>query len=388
MSVERWMGRLGSPKTRKDYRLAFNRFIQWKKEHGGKFADMSPDDLVKYQRECANGEAYEIEDMIQTWVNSHEGLRYNSKRIYHQTIRSFFAHNRAPLPKDTGYQIRGDKPRVPSKLRPEHIKRVVLASNPMYQSLILCMLEGAMGISELMYWNLNGWPSLYRQLQDENLKIVKVDLPGRKSNRNQRSYYTLIGGDALRALRGYLGPDPDVNRKAIFLNVYGRPIKTNGLNAHWVRTLTRLGIIQPRPGEGSGVRYGHGLHELRDNFRTLWSRSGANPDVGEYLMGHTVDPLGYNQIERDEDYTKAEYQKALPFLNVVSGTLNLEQNEELEAMKQELADLKQIITDAGLTKTINQQGQITKLENLGLSNGALEDLIRIIRQDRTKQENA
>lgn len=79
------------------------------------------------------------------------------------------------------------------------------------------------------------------------------------------------------------------------------------------------------------------------------------------------------------------YTKIYPELKIQSRTTE-NQNQELEAIKQELATLKQIINDAGLTKTVNKQGQITKLEELGLSDAALEDLIRIIRKDREKQE--
>lgn len=47
------------------------------------------------------------------------------------------------------------------------------------------------------------------------------------------------------------------------------------------------------------------------------ARSGANTDIAEYLMGHTIDPLGYNQISRDVEYAKKEYLQALPYLNIL-----------------------------------------------------------------------
>ena len=268
--------------------------------------------------------------MVQDWIRNFENLRYKSKSLYYQTVRSFFAHNRVELPRDKGFRIQGDKPPVVSKLRPEHIKKVILSSKPMYQALFLSMFEAAMGLQEVMYWNENGWPSLYEQLQ-ANADVVKIDLPGRKKNRNKQSYYTLVGGDALRALKGYIGDDLDPNRKAIFLNVYGVPLKREGVNAYWRRTLIRLGIITPvkidKQEHGGTVRYGYGLHELRDNFRTLWSRSTASSDIGEFLMGHSIDPLGYNQIYRDEEYAKEQYKMALPYLNIVSGDLKLEENQ-------------------------------------------------------------
>jgi len=46
--------------------------------------------------------------------------------------------------------------------------------------------------------------------------------------------------------------------------------------------------------------------------------SGAAPAVAEFMMGHVVDPLGYNKFWRDPDYVAGEFLKAEPWLNVVS----------------------------------------------------------------------
>ena len=52
----------------------------------------------------------------------------------------------------------------------------------------------------------------------------------------------------------------------------------------------------------------------------------------------------------------------------------------------ELADLKTSIQTSGLTQQVDTASQLHQLEALNLSDGALEDLIRIIRKDReTKQ---
>jgi len=50
------MSRLNSPKTKKDYKYIFTRFTKWQKEHGGKFKDMTPNELVEFQRNCSNGD--------------------------------------------------------------------------------------------------------------------------------------------------------------------------------------------------------------------------------------------------------------------------------------------------------------------------------------------
>ena len=268
-----------------------------------------------------------------------KGLSYKSKKLYYVTIISFFAHNRAELPKDKGFKIRGDKPKTPSHLRPEHIKQAILAANPMYGAIITCMAESGMGISEVLDWSNMGWESLRDQL-NEGVDVIKVDLPGRKSERNVRPYFTLVGGDAQRMLRHYLGPDLPEERKAIFLNPLGRPVNATALKRFWLRHLIRLGIIEKEEEGTKGTRYGYGLHELRENFRTLWSQSRANPDLGEFLMGHKIDAYGYNQIYRDYEYVVEEYRKALPFLDVLSGGFDPKRNEMVQTMQARIEELE------------------------------------------------
>ena len=339
MSQQNWLSRLGES-TRKDYEYTFKRFLKWKIENGGKFSEMTPNEMIEYQKNCSNNDCYEILDLIQRWILSMKGLAYKSKRLYYVTILSFFQHNRAELPKDKSFKIRGDKPRAPSYLRPKHIKDAILIANPMYGALISCMLGGGMGISEIIEWSNNGWENLRDQL-DKGADIIKVELPGRKSMMNRQSYFTLIGGDALDLLKQYLGPELPEKREAIFLSPYGSPVKKTALKRFWFRHLVRLRIVKRNEDATSGTRYGYGLHELRDNFRTLWSQSRANPDIGEFLMGHKLDEYGYNQVYRNYDYVVEEYRKALPFLNVLSGGYSPERNKKIQDLEDMVKDLIQ-----------------------------------------------
>jgi len=333
----------------------FKRFLVWKSENGGKFADMSPDELIEYQKNCSNNDCFEILDIIQRWILSMSGLTYRSKHTYYNIPLSFFLHNRVELPKDKSFKIRGDKPKTPSLLRPEHIKNAVLHANPMYAAMVTCMLEGAMGVSEVIEWNKTGWKSLRDQL-NKGADIIKVDLPGRKSERNIRPFFTLIGGDALEFLKEYLGSEIPEKRAAIFTNQYGRPVNEIALKRFWLRHLIRLRIVVKAEGGDRGTRYGYGLHELRENFRTLWSQSRANPDIGEFLMGHKLDDYGYNQVFRDYNYVVEEYRKALPYLNVLSGGFSTERNEKMRNLEMENKNLAEKVN--ALTVKI-ENGEMT-----------------------------
>ncbi len=50
-TVVTWMDRGGFASATKDlYECEFRSFLVWKQENGGKFASMTPDDLVEYQK--------------------------------------------------------------------------------------------------------------------------------------------------------------------------------------------------------------------------------------------------------------------------------------------------------------------------------------------------
>jgi len=74
--------------------------------------------------------------------------------------------------------------------------------------------------------------------------------------------------------------------------------------------------------EYTSIRYRMRTHEIRDLFRTEWHRGqtffGVDPDVGEFMMGHTIDELAYDKIMRDKSYTLDQYRKAMPMLNILS----------------------------------------------------------------------
>lgn len=141
--VENWLSRL-APTTARMNRHELGYFMTWLQENGGSFKDYSPDQLVDFQRKATGEQQYDILDHVQQWVPTLEG-RYETKRHRYNAVRSFFNHNRAHLPPDKSFKIRGDTPPVRSHLSPEDVRSIVLSSNVMYQAIFLCMLMGGNG---------------------------------------------------------------------------------------------------------------------------------------------------------------------------------------------------------------------------------------------------
>jgi len=259
--------------------------------------------------------------------------REGSKRFIYSALRSFFLHNRAELPRDKSFRLRGDRPRVVGGLTVGEVRRILDSCNECHRAVFLCMLQAGMGIGELLRWSREGLQSLRDQIQ-RGVHPVRIDLPGRKQGRNRRPYYTFIGRDAVDALKVWLRLRPR-GTDDIFVNQLGRPLSDHGVRTYWTKHLKRLGIIEKPDDAGPSTRYGKNLHELRDLFRTRWQMSGAAPAVAEFMMGHVVDPLGYNKFWRDPDYVADEYLKAEPWLNVVSEEPEKVHVRDLHRMKRD-----------------------------------------------------
>jgi len=354
--VDAWLNRL-SPNTARVNGSIFKNFMIWVKDNGGKFAEYSPDQMIEYQDEAINSHRYDMVDLMQGYIQSLKDSRAGYKYKVRSTIRSFFAHNRAELPKDPRFIIRSRVQRVVGTLTLEEARQVILAANSAYRAIFLSMFQGGMGKAEYEYWNLNGWESLKRQLRDDP-KLIRVDLPGRKKARNIRPYFTLLGSDAIDAIKNWLQHRPEtmptyhpddvelevLKRRiiseepntAIFTNKFKRPILGRAAAVYWPRFCKRLGIVPKEEDATISSRYGKNLHELRTLFRSQWEKSPAKMSVAEYLMGHEVDPLDYNQAFRDEDWTRKEYIKALPMLQILSSGKPFGLIEE-ENMKEDLA---------------------------------------------------
>lgn len=345
-TVVKWLKRVGKG-SRESYGDRFQLVYRWIREKGGPFANMTPCELVAYIRKSTLEEQYAFLDVLQEYINGLDELRYSTKYSRYSTFRSFFAHNRAHLPKDPNFIIRGDKPPVEGTLTAKQIRDVALASNLTYRAIILCMFQGGMGAEEFEYWNLNGWEDLQEDLRDKK-QFFKVRQPGRKKNRNKNPYKTYISGDAKAALLEYLPlrelardkfdgtrlqerdlvgrvrddhVEKEFNPNAIFYSNWGTPVSKSAFNCHWVRMLVKLGIRKVVGDGDPANRYGDNRHEIRDVFRSQAQKTPVDKTIPEHMMGHKIDPLGYNKAIKDEPWVKSEIRKMMPMLDIMSSEL-------------------------------------------------------------------
>jgi len=338
-SVRNWLSRL-RPSSAKTYIFQFNRFYKWMWKNGVEIGKLSPDELVILQSEASNSERFNVLDVLQRYVGENHATQSYKKKMY-KCIRSFFLHNRAELPHDRSFNIRGDKPKTVGTLTVDEVKLIILASKSVYQAAFMCMFQGGMGEDEICYWSEHGWLKLEEALKGDP-DLIEIDLPGRKAKKFEKPYYTLVGRDAIEALRKWLPYRPE-NTPYIFTNQYDEVITPHALGIYWVRVGRRIGVIDPiKRGRGRGHQTGKNLHEIRDVFRSQWEKGPAKGSVAEFMMGHVVDPLEYNKAFRDEGWVKKEYNKALPLLQIMSSGRPFGQVEEDEVLilKKEVARLE------------------------------------------------
>jgi len=310
----------------------------------------------------------------------------------YSAVRSFYLHNRVPLPRDVTFQIRGDKPPVEAELTVDELRKIILSSNDMYQAVYLGMFQASMGCSEFEHFNTQGWPETKSQLEEEKHRL-KVKFPGRKHARNKLPYYSFIGKDGVNALRNYLKSTRGHigAGEPIFVNKRGNPVGRGALERYFIRHACALGIIRQwtpqcpecgedtrytRPWKGQkqpviyvcnkcktetpasqidvpkDIRYRMHPHEMRDLFRSEWELSQAKGVCAEFFMGHDIDPNDYNKIMKlHPDWAERQYSLAEPYLNIMSedprriGVDRLEELIEKRAKQMVQKDLPRLIRE-------------------------------------------
>ena len=296
------------------------------------------------------------------WLRQSEN-RISSKKTKVGVVRGFFVANWCQLPKNK-HRFHSNKAPVMDELTVEEFQAILRRSNFVYRAAFLMMFQSGSGVGELLYMNTVLAHEIWNEVR-RGANIIRLNLPGRKANRNVQPYYSFIGSDAVDTLRLLFHSRGWREDSVLFRSKHGKPLTVNCLQNYFRAQAVTLGFIEPKtfpclrcggetvrhrgvldgeyivyylclqcqtknktsdyhltPKQVAGIRYRMRTHELRDLFRTEWHRAqtvfGVDGDAGEFFMGHTVDPLKYDKIMRDKSFWLEQYRRAMPMLNILS----------------------------------------------------------------------
>ena len=131
-----------------------------------------------------------------------------------------------------------------------------------------------------------------------------------------------------------------------------------------IRQLTRrIGLIPKQESHARGVRYGYNPNEIRDVARSVSRKatsSGFDIICAEFWMGHTIDPLGYDKLQKLEpEWSAEQYRLVEPYFNIISNPPGAAVSSDEAAKKAALATLKVLYADRGVPK--DKWAQIERL---------------------------
>ena len=345
----------------------FRLFMRWLVTQPG-YETLAGSDLDTQGRELLvrhvqAEDAYVMVDLVERYIQrGMQGKRRKSKQRSLSDIRAFFKKNHAPLP-ESDFKVHGDKPPIRSALRPDVVRRMILALDPMYASVVLCKWQGLLDTKRLLWVNQNSSAEIAKQIRG-GTRPVSVWLPGRKQYENDPDgdYYTYWGKDAIDGLTNYwdnMRPggwpkagEPIWVYRSDRSDIRGKPIRAQAFREKWKHQLNRMGIIDTTQPRDSSTRYGFGMHDMRDEAKTLLHvkalRKGLDMDCVKLWMGDIgdIDRNKYDKFMRERDYVREQYLIAEPWLNIISNPnpdLAAVENEKTKNMQQRIEALEQIV---------------------------------------------
>lgn len=366
-SVRRWLRNLREGPGRRSALYLFARFMNYLTSHSD---FKTPDDLVNDAMGARMKELTKHLDLVIGFVERLEDVGKDTRDKAYRTVRSFYKHNRCPLPSEPLNHYEGEVVRDRGKesyMILEDVRKAVSHAkcNVRDRAIVITMVQSGMDDSTLAkIFNSVGYPQLsshfgstdWHQWDVEKCP-VKIDLVRPKTGYR---YYTFIDRDATSSLKDWLSvrytetgseirvyeakrQDELPKSDPIFIVGGEEPIRP-----YYISTIFRkLGFaagINVRPSgsvdkyRGALRRYKFHSHEVRDIFKSLARVCGVDREVADFFLGRKIDEDGYDKSPwLYPEHFKQQYQMMKTYLNVISySTL------ELEGLRKQATEMKDL----------------------------------------------
>jgi integrase len=342
--LKTWLSNFSSSNTKSAYLHSLFKFCAWLK--------LSPEQLLeirslsnngaveKWRSKLGLGKSYAIisdkagalfHDLIHLYLTEGEvpDMRPNmkgrinklsessaaQKKRIDYSIRSFFDYSNGPLPKlkKAKYED-SDRSKKAEFMNLDEAKQIIAATKEPYKTLFNAALFAALGQDELLQL-AKQWPVIKPQLSKS--EVIKVEFARRKNN--PQPYYIFLPSVIFSNVKALKNP---------FITAKGQSIHGYDIRQTFKRSQKRAGVtkrITP--------------HNFRDLWRTLASKSDMKSDVAEFLMGHQIDKLGYNQIYQEDSFVKNEWDKLRAF--IAAEGISEAVSKELDEQKASISALSE-----------------------------------------------
>lgn len=335
--------------TYQQYAYEIMRYFTWLKEE--KELDLSPEELINDHIKCRKSESVVDRKkhltLLQSYIDSQfKGASDSAKNVVTSAVRSFYKSCEAPITTEVGAFGGVQKRKHEYKqFGIEEARKIIDFAPQREKTCMLMMLQGFMGVGELLNHANYRWEEIKPQLE-AGKDPIKITMPGRKGG---PSYWTYITTDAIHELKKYIAergePKPG---EPIFISSKGKRLYPQQLRDAFRTAASKAGLIEykstwrKRAGKHKrGHRYRIQLHMFRKLAKSEASVAGRGIDQRyvEFFMGHSGgihDLVGAGGVydrtpELHEKVFEAEYKKITPYLNLFTGPIESEEERRIQA---------------------------------------------------------
>jgi len=271
-----------------------------------------------------------------------DGYAVGSVTTMVSPVKSFFKYNDLPL---------GFVPISPMKvtyhnrdITREEIVEIMKMSNPREKAFFCMMAQSGLRPDTLCSLKFKHVEMLKVVKAD---KSVKVKVPEEITKGGYGSYFSFIGPETVKLLKGYLLKRHNIKPNDYLFTSRAsdkrlNPKSVSGLFAHAVDKLKAKGIIdfeQIKAGKPRELR----LYSLRKWFRKQAGHAGT--DFVNFWMGHSLG-VDAHYFSRDPEYHQKQYEEeAMPHLRLelrTPGVLEKQYEEQDKTIKQQAKTIKEL----------------------------------------------
>ena len=282
-------------------------------------------------------------DPKKTWIAMKEAAKGFPKKSV--SITALYAGRKFLLDHDEymmlpAAKLKIEKVKPPVYLKWDDANAIADAAAPPYNMIFRIMLRTGWGIGEFLKFNTSEtWDRVRAKLTKEpNAEYFRFDFSGRK--KNDRPFYSL--------------PPMSVLKECVALEAkkgLNLPMRGRGRNGAPGTPLDYAHVFSARTYIESAFRTAlkrapvtdvqgtPGAHELRDVFFTRAVQVGCAESAANFVMGHTIDRLGYNKASNDDHWLWSELKKIHGPAAVTEDALT-SRDARIEQMEKQVLDLR------------------------------------------------